>query len=73
MKRSLVWHCHIAPMVPIISLRRYCVPSNIRLCHLGPVILSVMRWVCYYQEEFEFGHSSYAVKDSVDYYKGWKT
>ena len=30
-------------------------------------------WVCYYQEEFEFGHSSYAVKDSVDYYKGWKT
>ena len=73
MKRSLVWHCHIAPMVPIISLPRYCVSSNIRLCHLDPVILSVMGWVCYYQEEFEFGHSSYAAKDSVDYYKGWKT
>ena len=37
-----VWK--IAPMVPIISLPRYCVSSNIRLCHFGPVILSVMRW-----------------------------
>ena len=52
MKISLVWHCHIAPMVPIISLPWYCVSSNIRLCHLGPVILSVMGWLCYYQEEF---------------------
>ena len=32
-----------------------------------------MGWVCYYQEEFEFGHSSYAAKDSIGYYKGWKT
>lgn len=73
MKRSLVGHRHIAPMVPIISLPRYCVSSDIRLCHLGPVILSVMGWVCYYQEEFEFGHSTYVVKESVDYHEGWKT
>ena len=72
MKRSLVWHCHIAPMVPIISLLRYCVSSNIRLCHLGPVILSVMGWVCYYQEKFEFGHSSYAAKESVDFTRDGK-
>ena len=63
MKRSLVGHRHIAPMVPIISLPRYCVSSDIRLCHLGPVILSVMG----------FGHSTYVVKESVDYHEGWKT
>lgn len=58
---------------PIEVNRRISVPSNIRLCHLGPVILRVMGWVGYHQEEFECGHTTYATKESVDYYEGWKT
>jgi hypothetical protein len=54
---------------PLPIYRRLSVPSNIRLCHLAPVILRAMGWVGYHQEEFEKGKTTYARKESVEYYE----
>lgn len=48
---------HIKPAI----YRKVSVPSNIRLCHLAPIILRYMGWVGYHLEQF--------VKDKTTFYE----